>query len=117
MKKTPYYKVNTDRKVITVDRSVMPTAADKEEVAMYLSAGYKLAHKSEAKSKKAKANAANLPNKKQLEKIFEDTKYEKAKETYDKYSSNFFKARSEALKKIAEIDKELKEKEENKDNK
>lgn len=117
MKKAPYYKVNTDRKVITVDRNVMPTAADKEEVAMYLAGGYKLAHKSEAKAKRARDNAKKLPNKEELLKMLADVKYSKAKAVYDKYSSNFFKARSEALKEVAEIDKELKEKEENKDNK
>ena len=99
-----YYKVNIEKKTITIDRKITPTLADKEEVAMFLSGGYKLCHKSEAKSKRAKTEAAKKPNKEALEKLFKEEKYAEAKAIYENLQSNFFKARSEALKKIAEID-------------
>lgn len=52
-----YFKVNAKSKVITIDASVAPTAADKEMIGLYLSAGYTLRAKSEKRAAAAKERA------------------------------------------------------------
>lgn len=49
-----YYKLNSDKKTITIDTKVSPTAQDKEEVQMYVVAGYIIRHKSEKRAAAAK---------------------------------------------------------------
>lgn len=53
-----YYTQNTSKMTVTVDFSVKPTAAEESIVKMLVAAGYKLVAKSEARTAKAKANAA-----------------------------------------------------------
>lgn len=52
-----YYTVNATRKVITIDTQVKPTEQDKETIQMYLSAGYIIRYKSEARAKMARERA------------------------------------------------------------
>ena len=54
------YTVNADKKVITIDDSVKATAADNKDIAMYVSAGYIIRHKSVKRSKAATKRADNL---------------------------------------------------------
>ena len=49
-----YYSVNTEKKVITIDNSVIPTKEDEREIQMYINGGYKLRRKSEKRAEKAK---------------------------------------------------------------
>lgn len=44
-KKKKHYSVNTQTKVLIIDDSVKATKEDKEDIKLYLSAGYKLRHK------------------------------------------------------------------------
>jgi hypothetical protein len=52
-----YYNVNTEKKVITIDVSVTPTAADNAIISLYLQNGYILRAKSEKRAAAAKARA------------------------------------------------------------
>ena len=52
-----YYKINAEKKTITLDDKVTPTATEKADVQMYVTAGYVIRHKSEARAKAAKARA------------------------------------------------------------
>jgi hypothetical protein len=52
------YKVNTEKKIITIDDAVKANVADKEDIALYVSAGYVIKHKSKKRAKAA-ANRAN----------------------------------------------------------
>ena len=52
-----YYRVNTDNKTITINDKVKPSATEEKDVQLYLSAGYKLRHKSEARAEKARERA------------------------------------------------------------
>ncbi len=52
-----YYKLNKDNKTITLDDKITPSATDKADVQMYVTAGYVIRHKSEARAKAAKARA------------------------------------------------------------
>ena len=67
-KKTAY-RVNAEKKVITIDRTVKATEQDEKDISRYLSAGYVIRHKSEARAAKAKQRAITLPNKAEIEKI------------------------------------------------
>ena len=59
-----YLTVNAERKTLTIDRTVKPTADELEDITLYLSAGYTIRHKSvkniqrgKELAKKAKAKA------------------------------------------------------------
>lgn len=52
-----YYKLNKEKKTITIDDKITPTAADEKDVQRYVTAGYIIRHKSEARAKAAKARA------------------------------------------------------------
>lgn len=67
-----YYKVNTDRMTITIDDSVKPTKQDEKDIAMYLSAKYKIRHKSTLRATEAKERANGLKKDEMLEKLAGD---------------------------------------------
>lgn len=52
-----YFKQDTEKKTVTIDMNVKPTAAEEHVVKMLIAAGYKLNVKSEERSKSAKARA------------------------------------------------------------
>lgn len=56
--KKKYYTQNTETMTVTIDSKVKPTAAEEHIVKMLIAAGYKLAVKSEERSKEAKKRAA-----------------------------------------------------------
>lgn len=66
-----YYKINKNSKTITIDRSVKPTVADKEEIQLYIAGGYILRHKSEKRAaaarERVKANGGKIGKKKATE--------------------------------------------------
>jgi hypothetical protein len=78
-KKKPYYKVNIDNKTIVVDDNVKATATEKQDVIMYMTAGYKLRHKSEKRAQiaadRVKKNGGKVGKKKEETKA-EETKAE-----------------------------------------
>lgn len=55
-----HYSVNPERKVITIDDSIKATKQDEKDIALYLSVGYTLRHKSEARAEKAKKRATGM---------------------------------------------------------
>lgn len=67
-----YYKLNTNNKTITIDRKVKPTAEDKDDVQMYVNAGYIIRYKSEKRAaaarERVKANGGRIGKKKTEEK-------------------------------------------------
>ena len=42
-----YYKLNTERKTITINDDVKPTKTDEADITLYIKCGYTLRHKSE----------------------------------------------------------------------
>lgn len=63
-----YLTVNADKKTLTIDRTVTPTNDELEDVKLYLSTGYVIRHKSEAKVARGKKLAQTLKSKKSTEK-------------------------------------------------
>lgn len=55
--KKAYYKVDVKNKLITIDDEVKPTPSDKNDVEMYVNAGYMIKHKSAKRAKVAKERA------------------------------------------------------------
>lgn len=53
-----YYKLNTEKKTITIDTKVKPSEFEKNAVQMYLVAGYVLREKSEKRAAAARERAA-----------------------------------------------------------
>lgn len=119
--KKPYYKLDTKKKTITIDDEVKPSDRELQDVATYVSAGYIIKHKSEARSLKAKERARK--NKYKNEEILEALKDDaKAKETYEEIKNGkgkgtgFFAAKSwyvdyknKKEKEAEEAEKETKE--------
>lgn len=66
-----YYKVNPEKKTITVDDSVKPTKQDEADLMRYLGAGYILRHKSAARSATAKSRSEGV-TKEEIEKALAD---------------------------------------------
>lgn len=66
-----YYKLNKNNKTITIDRKVKPTAEDKEDVQMYVNAGYIIRYKSEKRAaaarERVKANGGKIGKSKKEE--------------------------------------------------
>ena len=60
MTEKKYYKVNPEKKTITIDDSVKPTKQDEADLMRYLGAGYILRHKSAARSATAKSRSGGL---------------------------------------------------------
>jgi hypothetical protein len=52
-----YYKVDADKRIITIDSKVTPSAAEKDVVQMYVNAGYTIRFKSEARAAAARKRA------------------------------------------------------------
>ena len=74
------YTINPDKKIITINDSVKPTAADDKDIALYVSAGYIIRHKSEKRAKVATKRADNLNDATIKEALKGD---QKALETYE----------------------------------
>ncbi len=55
-----YYTLDHGKQFITVDTTVKPTKGDEEAVRLYVSMGYKMRIKSQARAEKMKANADGL---------------------------------------------------------
>lgn len=72
--KKPYYTVNPDKKIITIDDSVKATAADDKDVAMYVGAGYIIRHKSAKRAKAAAKRVDALTDAKIKEALKDDKK-------------------------------------------
>lgn len=100
------YRVDTSKKVITIDDSVKPNAKEKKDIQMYLEAGYKLRHKSVLKSNQAKERAkSQITNEAIIKELAKDeasaTKYlELVKEA----QKNKTKLGAEAIKDLAKKD-------------
>ena len=54
---TKYYKLNVDKKIITIDTKITPTQADKDTLQMYVNAGYIIRYKSEKRAAAARKRA------------------------------------------------------------
>ena len=74
------YTINPDKKIITINDAVKPTAADDKDIALYVSAGYIIRHKSEKRAKVATKRADNLNDATIKEALKGD---QKALETYE----------------------------------
>lgn len=89
------YKINAKEKTITIDDSVKMNATEKQDLQMYVGAGYIIKHKSSAKSKNAKERAMknNFTDKQILEALKAD---KEAIEQYkaQKKEKGFFGAKS-----------------------
>lgn len=62
--KKKYYKLSErtlksgkTKKYITIDDSVIPTQADKNDIEMYIKCGYEIRHKSQERAKRARERA------------------------------------------------------------
>ena len=66
-----YYKLNRNKKIITIDRKVKPTAEDKEDIQRYVNAGYIIRYKSEKRAaaarERVKANGGRIGKNKKEE--------------------------------------------------
>ena len=97
-KEAKFYTLDDKKKVIVIDKSVIPTAADETMLRVYLGQGYKIREKSakraEAMAKKANADLSNeaiveaLKDKPDLLKQYEEIRTGKGK------GKGFFAARS-----------------------
>ena len=74
------YTINPDKKIITINDAVKPTVADDKDIALYVSAGYIIRHKSEKRAKVATKRADNLNDATIKEALKGD---QKALETYE----------------------------------
>ena len=74
------YTINPDKKIITINDAVKPTVADDKDIALYVSAGYIIRHKSEKRAKVATKRADNLNDATIKEALKDD---QKALETYE----------------------------------
>ena len=52
-----YYKLNKEKKTITLDNKVIPSAAEQNAVQMYVVAGYEIRFKSEKRAAAARKRA------------------------------------------------------------
>lgn len=57
---TKAYKLDKDKKIITIDDAVKQTPEDKEDIKLYVLSGYEIRHKSKAKSKQALKRADTI---------------------------------------------------------
>ena len=57
---TKAYKLDKDKKIITIDDAVRQTPEDKEDIKLYVLSGYEIRHKSKAKSKQALKRADTI---------------------------------------------------------
>lgn len=57
---TKAYKLDKQKKIITIDDSVKQSPADQEDIKLYVLAGYEIRHKSKAKSKQAAKRSDNI---------------------------------------------------------
>lgn len=55
-----YYTLDHDKQFVTVDTTVKPAKGDEEAVKLYVSMGYKMRIKSQARAEKMKAKADGL---------------------------------------------------------
>lgn len=97
------YRINEKNKTISVGANI--TEAEKNALAIYISAGYTVRAKSEVKSAQAKKKADALPKKAEIIKILEDNKKAEELKIFkemceDKEKGNFFKARAWYLKEV-----------------
>lgn len=53
-----YYKLNKEKKTVTIDTKATPTEAEKMALEMYVKAGYEIRYKSEKRAAAAKKRAA-----------------------------------------------------------
>ena len=74
------YTINPDKKIITINDAVKPTVADDKDIALYVSAGYIIRHKS-AKRAKVAAKRADSLNDAVIKEALKDDK--KGLETYE----------------------------------
>lgn len=91
MKQTAY-KINRDRKTITINDSVKQTAADKQDIMLYVAAGYEIRHKNMEKAKEAAKKADTITADK-IRKLLDGDK--EALEEFNRLNkvSGFFTAR------------------------
>lgn len=74
------YTINPDKKIITINDAVKPTVADNKDIALYVSAGYIIRHKSPKRAKVAAKRADSLNDATIKEALKGD---QKALETYE----------------------------------
>lgn len=110
-KKQKYFEIDDQKKVITLDMSVKPSAADEKFVGILIASGaYKVRQKSAEKAEQMKARAKGLPTDKAiLEALAKDEKnlamykaIKKVKDATESYNgkNGFFAARSWYLKEV-----------------
>lgn len=98
MAKKAAYRLDTERKIITIDDTVNATAAEEKDIDRYVNAGYIIKHKSQTRSKQAASRADGLKNDIILE-ILKDKpealkEYEDIKTGKSPKGKGFFKAKS-----------------------
>jgi len=97
-KEAKFYTLDDKKKVIVIDKSVIPTAADETMLRVYLGQGYKIREKSakraEAMAKKANADLSNDDIVKALEKKPDLLEQYNAIRTGKGQGKGFFAARS-----------------------
>ena len=110
-KKRSYYQIDNEKRVITFDLSVKPTAAQKEFAELLISSGFAVRTKSEAKAKQMKTRVKGLPTDneiltalakdvKNLATYKEIKKIQGGKENYNG-KNGFFAARSWYINEVA----------------
>ena len=92
------YKINKEKKTIIIDDQVKQTERDKQDIQMYVSAGYEIKHKSIVKSKQAlkrsdsitadeirKKLSADKEALKEFERLLRESGYFSARKYYKEY--------------------------------
>lgn len=57
MAEKKYFKIDSNKKIITIDEKVVPSAAEKDVVQMYVNAGYTIRFKSQKRAAAARKRA------------------------------------------------------------
>lgn len=99
--KKPYLTVNYTAKTFTINDAEKPTAQDEQDIARYLSAGYKMRHKSVKRTENATKNALTdeqiqeaLKGNKEALAEYTRIKEDKTKGADGKRVGGFFKAKA-----------------------
>ena len=93
IKKLAAYKVDAERKIITLDDSVTPTALEEKDITRYVLAGYVIKHKSKERAKQAAKRADGLKDATIKEALKDNAEALKEYEAIKK-EGGFFKAKA-----------------------
>lgn len=93
VKKAAAYRVDAERKIITLDDSVTPTIAEEKDITRYVNAGYIIKHKSKERAKQAAGRADGLKDVTIKEALKDNAEALKEYEAIKK-EGGFFKAKA-----------------------